>query len=431
MKFDQTLALEIETPLVLSLETSLALSHETRALEIEIKAHTMKNEEVEWRFKLSKTMNMTSEIKPVIRLDLGDSVDWAIASDLQICVSRLVNCEFHGLVCENLVVRVQVCSFGAIGICKSDYVVEIKVTGKRTSFGNGISIHTQTAYNGLKDVFMKVYKEGGVRGLYRGVGPTLVGILPYAVAGLFGQTFTYPLDVVRRQMQHISKLISQFGFTNRASSSFSDRTPKLVCLEAQRSRGFAVGSASSSQVSVFALAQCWQDLDKRLCNACLQNAASSIMSCSPGVEDQSLKAGCYMSIERKAIQQRNEQKLKHEQTRFICNGRYLAGILPMEGRVVKRLVLNTRQWIAQFFNEVDLINRVRHKNLVRLLGCSADGPESLLVYEYYANKSLDFFIFDVNKAKLLDWQRRLEIIHGVAEGLSYLHEESYLLLLDI
>ncbi|KAK9131232.1 hypothetical protein Sjap_011719 [Stephania japonica] len=106
-----------------------------------------------------------------------------------------------------------------------------QVTGKRTSFGNGISIHTQTAYNGLKDVFMKVYKEGGVRGLYRGVGPTLVGILPYAglkfyvyeelkrrvpeehqksvilrlscgaVAGLFGQTFTYPLDVVRRQMQ--------------------------------------------------------------------------------------------------------------------------------------------------------------------------------------------------------------------------------------
>ncbi|KAK9146528.1 hypothetical protein Sjap_006431 [Stephania japonica] len=37
----------------------------------------MKNEEVEWRFKLSKTMNMASEIKPIIRLDLGDSVDWA------------------------------------------------------------------------------------------------------------------------------------------------------------------------------------------------------------------------------------------------------------------------------------------------------------------------------------------------------------------
>ncbi|CAH9074382.1 unnamed protein product [Cuscuta europaea] len=87
------------------------------------------------------------------------------------------------------------------------------------------------AYNGIKHVFQSVYREGGVRALYRGVGPTLIGILPYAglkfyiyeelksrvpeeyeksimmrlscgaLAGLFGQTFTYPLDVIRRQMQ--------------------------------------------------------------------------------------------------------------------------------------------------------------------------------------------------------------------------------------
>ncbi|CAL5355546.1 unnamed protein product [Camellia sinensis] len=100
------------------------------------------------------------------------------------------------------------------------------------SFSNGMrSTHVQPAYNGIKNVLECVYKEGGVRALYRGVGPTLVGILPYAglkfyiyeelkrhvpeehqnsigmrlscgaLAGLFGQTFTYPLDVVRRQMQ--------------------------------------------------------------------------------------------------------------------------------------------------------------------------------------------------------------------------------------
>ncbi|RWR78082.1 mitochondrial substrate carrier family protein P-like protein [Cinnamomum micranthum f. kanehirae] len=107
-----------------------------------------------------------------------------------------------------------------------------QVRGTGGSFGNGLSgFHVQPVYHGIKDVFKKVYTEGGVRALYRGVGPTLIGILPYAglkfyiyeklkmyvpeehqksvitrlscgaLAGLFGQTFTYPLDVVRRQMQ--------------------------------------------------------------------------------------------------------------------------------------------------------------------------------------------------------------------------------------
>lgn len=60
---------------------------------------------------------------------------------------------------------------------------------------------------------------------------------------------------------------------------------------------------------------------------------------------------------------------------------------------VKRLVFNTRQWVDEFFNEVNLISGIEHKNLVKLLGCSIEGPESLLVYEYLPNKSLDQFIF--------------------------------------
>ncbi|KAK7283192.1 hypothetical protein RIF29_12563 [Crotalaria pallida] len=92
-------------------------------------------------------------------------------------------------------------------------------------------VRSRPAHNGIKGVLTSVYKEGGVRGLYRGAGPTLTGILPYAglkfymyeklkmhvpeehqksilmrlscgaLAGLFGQTLTYPLDVVKRQMQ--------------------------------------------------------------------------------------------------------------------------------------------------------------------------------------------------------------------------------------
>ncbi|KAK6118314.1 hypothetical protein DH2020_047885 [Rehmannia glutinosa] len=109
------------------------------------------------------------------------------------------------------------------------------------------------SYSGIRNVIERVYKEGGPRALYRGIGPTLIGILPYAglkfyvyeelkrhvpeehqksilmrlscgaLAGLFGQTFTYPLDVVRRQMQAIYQVehlqpSSQGGVIYRSTS---------------------------------------------------------------------------------------------------------------------------------------------------------------------------------------------------------------------
>jgi len=71
-------------------------------------------------------------------------------------------------------------------------------------------------------------------------------------------------------------------------------------------------------------------------------------------------------------------------------------VLPDGGEVaVKRLFFNTRQWADQFFNEVRLVSQVQHKNLVKLLGCSVEGPESLLVYEYLCNTSLDHYLFGI------------------------------------
>ncbi|XP_044974913.1 cysteine-rich receptor-like protein kinase 2 [Hordeum vulgare subsp. vulgare] len=107
------------------------------------------------------------------------------------------------------------------------------------------------------------------------------------------------------------------------------------------------------------------------------------------------------------------------------NGAVYKAVMPDGKEVaVKRLFLNTREWVEQFFNEVELISQVRHKNLVKLLGCSVNAPESLLVYEYYFNKSLELFLFDASRSRKLTWGLRVGIIQGIAEGLSYLHEES-------
>ncbi|XP_057774572.1 cysteine-rich receptor-like protein kinase 3 isoform X1 [Salvia miltiorrhiza] len=93
---------------------------------------------------------------------------------------------------------------------------------------------------------------------------------------------------------------------------------------------------------------------------------------------------------------------------------------------VKRLFFNTTQWADHFFNEVNLIKDIDHRNLVKLLGCSITGPESLLVYEYVPNQSVHDYLFVRQDGPPLGWEQRLKIIRGTAEGVAYLHDNSKL-----
>ncbi|KAM4095683.1 hypothetical protein ACJW30_08G047700 [Castanea mollissima] len=89
---------------------------------------------------------------------------------------------------------------------------------------------------------------------------------------------------------------------------------------------------------------------------------------------------------------------------------------------VKKVSRDSKQGMKEFVAEIISMGRLRHRNLVQLLGYCRRKGELLLVYDYMPNGSLDKFLYGNEKPKL-NWLQRFQILKGVASGLLYLHEE--------
>uniref|UniRef100_A0A0E0ECI9 Uncharacterized protein n=1 Tax=Oryza meridionalis TaxID=40149 RepID=A0A0E0ECI9_9ORYZ len=108
-------------------------------------------------------------------------------------------------------------------------------------------------------------------------------------------------------------------------------------------------------------------------------------------------------------------------------GAVYKGTLPDGDQIaVKRLSKSSAQGVGELKNELALVAKLQHKNLVRLVGVCLEQEERLLVYEFVPNRSLDQILFDDDKRQQLDWGKRYKIINGIARGLQYLHEDSQL-----
>ncbi|CAJ1952882.1 unnamed protein product [Sphenostylis stenocarpa] len=108
------------------------------------------------------------------------------------------------------------------------------------------------------------------------------------------------------------------------------------------------------------------------------------------------------------------------------NGIVYLGLLPSNRQVVvKRLVCDSGQPEELFASQMEAIGRAKHNNLVKLLGYCAEGAYRMSVSEYVAHESLHHWLHEIPEAQItpLTWDIRKNIIHGVAKGLAYLHDE--------
>ncbi|OIV92105.1 hypothetical protein TanjilG_27260 [Lupinus angustifolius] len=108
-------------------------------------------------------------------------------------------------------------------------------------------------------------------------------------------------------------------------------------------------------------------------------------------------------------------------------GRVYSGTLEDGTEVAVKMLTrdNNQNGDREFIAEVEMLSRLHHRNLVKLIGICIDGRRRCLVYELVHNGSVESHLHGVDKKdEPLDWEARMKIALGAARGLAYLHEDS-------
>ncbi|XP_011024518.1 PREDICTED: receptor-like serine/threonine-protein kinase ALE2 [Populus euphratica] len=156
---------------------------------------------------------------------------------------------------------------------------------------------------------------------------------------------------------------------------------------------------------------------------------SSSIASSPSMSLMSNMATCMLSVKTFSFAELEKATDKFSSKRILGEGgfgRVYRGSMEDGTEVAfKVLTRDNQNGDREFVAEVEMLSRLHHRNLVKLIGICIEGRTRCLVYELIRNGSVESHLHGVDKNKgPLDWDARLKIALGAARGLAYLHEDS-------